>query len=144
MYEKEIEKMEQLIRENLYHYTKRNSEESNFLNFVDIQKELYGHTENNELICMISQLDTPSYQITNQNNPSGKRVNSVQNIVSPLIINKDSYNSNYFSNNKYEKNIIDFDDGVIEEEDEGINDEVQINKINNMEDHHNFFENKDK
>lgn len=132
------------------------NENSNFLNYADLHKELQNGTDNNDIICIISQLDTPmcnSLQQTASNiintNPANRRnVNLSMNNLSNAAGNFNS--SNYMTNthhNNYVSNKynIDFDEdtGIIEE-DESVYEEVPINKINNFNiDKGQFFDSPD-
>ncbi len=92
IYEKEVEKLEQLLRENNLLFVNNSNlnltqhiNPSNAINVVDMQQELNIGGENNEVVCMISNIDSPCninekklYEINTQksNKYSSKEINT--------------------------------------------------------------------
>lgn len=95
--EKEIYKYENLINQQRLMIQKQNfqTEESQFLNFAEFHKDLQKGSENQEIVCIISQLDTPSCSVNNDINLNSNLKSYISN-KSLKSFKKQSYN-NYVS-----------------------------------------------
>ncbi len=109
-YEKEIERLENIIKENLEITSE--AENSNFLNFANIPYFNQNTMENYDIISMISQLETPTYAV---------KINEKFDFRNPNIKNNNYRNLNTFNslNNCSRKNtnsfLVDYDNNTINE-----------------------------
>ena len=110
MYEKEVEKLEQILRENNLLFITNNQTNLNInnndlgINIVDIQKELQMGADNNEVVCIVSELGSPLNNGNNNEINKNVRMTRNTNISSSSNIASNKISKNDMGSNQNLKN----------------------------------------
>jgi hypothetical protein len=129
-----------LIKENLSTRNKHSSnkiEESNYLNFDEFKNELIvAENENNDVVFVISQLDNPMCSLRTNSNQNYS-INSKNKLNNNLSYNSIKNSENQIQNETNKS--YNFNNTLTIDGNDSICAEIQINKINNMNNKIQFF-----